>query len=73
MSGKIKIDNTEYNLDDLSDSAKSALSSLQFTTNHIKELSNMLALLEKAKVGYIDTLKREMLKEKSGYLFDKEE
>ena len=72
MSKKIIIDEKEYCVDDLSDTAKSTLSSLQFVTARIQELTNMQALLTCAKNTYADTLKREILSNKAGLIFGDE-
>ena len=69
MVQKIKLDDNEYNVENLSDQAKAALASLQFATARIKELNNMQALLQRAKNSYVDSLKKEMLSSKSGFLF----
>jgi hypothetical protein len=70
MVQKIKLDDNEYNVENLSDQAKAALASLQFATARIQELNNMQALLQRAKNSYVDSLKKEMLSSKSGFLFD---
>ena len=70
MSKKFKLDDKEYEIDNLSDISKKTLLSLQFTTQRLQELSNMKALLQRAKNSYVDGLKKEMLSNKAGYLFD---
>jgi hypothetical protein len=49
MSKKIKLDGEEYLLEDLSNQAHAALKSLQFVTKRVQELTNMQALLQRAK------------------------
>ena len=66
---KIKFDDKEYEVENLSDQAKAALASLQFTTTRIQELSNMQKLLLSAKNNYVENLKQEMLSSKAGLLF----
>jgi hypothetical protein len=68
MSKKIKLDGEEYLLEDLSDQAQAALKSLQFVTTKVQELTNMQALLQRAKNSYVDSLKKEMLSSKGGFL-----
>jgi len=68
MSKKIKLDGEEYLLEDLSDQAQAALKSLQFVTTRVQELTNMQALLQRAKNSYVDSLKKEMLSSKGGFL-----
>ena len=68
MSKKIKLDGEEYLLEHLSDQAQAALKSLQFVTTRVQELTNMQALLQRAKNSYVDSLKKEMLSSKGGFL-----
>jgi hypothetical protein len=70
MTNSIKIDGEELNLDTLSENGTKILQLLQFSSAKIDELNNVLALLRKAKKGYIDTLKKEMISQKAGYLLD---
>ena len=70
MSQKIKIDDKEYEVDELSDNAKSTLTALKFVTGRLKELDNMRILLRRAKNSYVDGIKKEMISNKAGLLFD---
>jgi len=70
MSQKIKLGDKEYDLSDLSDKGKATLASLQFATLRIKELNNMQALLVRAKNSYVESLKKEMISSKAGYLLE---
>jgi hypothetical protein len=70
MGQKIKLDDKEYDVENLSDRAKTTLASLQFATTRIQELNNMHALLQCAKNSYVESLKREMLSNKAGFLFE---
>lgn len=69
MNQKIKLDDNEYDVENLSDHAKAALASMQFATKRLKELHDMIALLQRARVSYIESLKKEMLSDKAGFLF----
>ena len=69
MGQKIKLDDREYDVENLSDQSKATLDSLQFTTSRLEELNNMQALLQRAKNSYLDSLRKEMLSSKSGFLF----
>jgi len=73
MSNKIKVDDVEIDLDDLSNKAKVALKALQFTDGKLAELSNMKALLQRARNSYIEALKLHVIKEKSGFEFGNED
>ena len=66
---KIKLDDKEYDIADLSDSAIKLTDSLQNVSARIQELNNMVAILTKAKRAYIEGLKSEMLSAKAGYDF----
>ena len=70
MDQKIKIDDKEYDIENLSDQGKATLISLQFVTERIQELNNMQALLQRAKNSYVESLKKEMLSSKAGFLVD---
>jgi hypothetical protein len=70
MGQKIKIDDSEYDVDKISDEARKHLIALQFTTNKLQELKNMQALLTRAKNSYMETIKKEILSEKAGFLLN---
>ena len=72
MTTKIKLNDKEYDSDNLTEKGKINLSFLQFTTARLEELTNTQALLQCAKNSYIDSLKKEMLSKKSGLLFEDE-
>lgn len=72
MGQKIKLGDKEYDVENLSDEANATLASLKFATTRIQELTDMQALLQRAKNSYLNSLKREMLSNKSGFLFDEE-
>lgn len=70
LGSKFKLDDKEYYIETLSEPAKSKLTLLKFATERFKELTNQRALLQCAKQSYVDSLKREMLADKAGVLFD---
>ena len=72
MGRKIKFEDKEYEVEDLSDGSKAALASLDFVTKRIEELSNLQVLLQRAKRSYIDSLKQEILSKKAGFSFEDE-
>ena len=72
MAQTIKIDDKEYSIADLSENAKSTLVSLQFAVARKDELINLLAILQKAKLGYIEEIRKEMLASKAGFSFDED-
>ena len=69
MGEKIKLDGKEFDVENLSDHSKKTLALLQFANTRMQELTNMQALLQRARNSYLDSLKKEMLSSKSGYLF----
>ena len=56
----VTIDNKEYNLDDLSDTAKENLGSLQVVQNEINRLKAMLAIMQTAQSAYSRALQEEL-------------
>jgi len=72
MAQKIKLDDAEYEVENMSDQAKAYIATLKFTDTRLQELTNMRALLQRAKNSYVDSLKKEMLSSKAGFLFDDE-
>ena len=65
-----KLDDKEYSVETLSEAGKSELTLLKFATERFKELHNQKALLQRAKQSYLDSLKREVIADKAGFLFD---
>ena len=69
MAQKIKIDNYEYDIDNLSDNAQKFFEQLRNLDIVINEKNNLSAVLVKAKKAYISELKSEMLSQKAGFDF----
>ena len=59
---KIKIDDIEYNVDDLSDAAKVQLTNIQFVDQQVQQLNNEWAVADTARMGYTRALKAELEK-----------
>lgn len=70
MPKKVKFDDKEYDIDRLSAQGKVTASALEFANSRLKELTSMQILLNRAKGSYLDTLKREILSKKAGFLTD---
>ena len=70
MAHIIKLEDKEYDANDLSDKGKAVLNLFHFSTQKLKELNNMQALLQRARNSYIESLKQEILSQKAGYLLD---
>jgi len=60
---KIKIDDVEYDTEDMSDNAKAQVASLQFNEAHMNRLRNELAIADTAKIAYVNALKLELQKD----------
>jgi hypothetical protein len=61
-SQKVKIDDVEYNLDELSDNAKTQLANIQFVEAQLQQLNNEWAVSDTARIGYANALKAELAK-----------
>ena len=70
MGQKIKLDDHEYEVEHLSDSAKGVLESFRFTNRRLRELENMRAVLQRAKNSYVESLKKEVISDKAGLLIE---
>ena len=70
MGQKIRIDEVDYDLDGLSEVARADIQALEFITKRIQELTNMMALLQCARSSYFESLKKEVISDKSGLLLN---
>ena len=59
---KIKVDEIEYNTEDLSDNGKAQLASLQFLETQLAKLQGEIAVYQTAKNAYMSALKVELEK-----------
>ena len=59
---KITIDDVEYNLDELSDNAKTQLANIQFVDAQLQQLNNEWAVSDTARIGYTNAFKAELAK-----------
>lgn len=66
MTGKIKIDGAEYDIENLSQDAKKLLGLFRHANSQYQEAVNMKALLIRAKNSYLSELKSEMVQGKTG-------
>ena len=69
MTGTVRIDGADYDLASLSAEAQAQLAMIKFADAQIAELTNMQALLTRAKKSYIDGLEREIIKARTGVDF----
>jgi len=70
MNKKFKIDGLDYNLDDLSDKGHKILKQLSFINEKLQSLNSQKALLNRARNGYIQDIKIEIIEKKSGVDLD---
>ena len=63
---KIKLNDVEYESDNLSENSKNLLAELQKLEKSIQEKINIVAIFTKAKRAYIAELKQEMISSKAG-------
>ena len=56
----ITIDGTEYDVSNMSDTAKETLASIQFVEAQVQQLNNEWAIADTARMAYLGALKREM-------------
>lgn len=70
MGEKFTLEDKEYDLDELSDSAKNTVELLKFATDHINEICGNFRLLVRAKNSYVEGLKKEVVSNKAGLLFE---
>ena len=61
---KIKLDDIEYNTEDLTDKGKANLASLQFLEGQMNKMRNEIAVYQTAQRTYVSALKAEI--EQSG-------
>ena len=62
---KVKIDGTEYSLDDMSETARAQFINIQFVDAQIQQLNNEWAVADTARIGYSNALKAEVKKAES--------
>ena len=59
---KIKIDNIEYNTEDLTENGKAQLASLQFLEGQMQKIRQEMAVYQTAQSSYLQALKDEVEK-----------
>jgi hypothetical protein len=61
----IKVDEIEYNTEDLTDNGKAQLASLQFLEVQMNKIKSEIAVYQTARNSYIASLKAELEEKKS--------
>ena len=69
MTKTITLDGIKYNIENLDGTAQQQLAALNFTNQRVRELTNLMAVLRRAKHSYVQSLKKEMISNKAGLLF----
>lgn len=69
MDQRFKIDGREYEISSMGLEGKELVGRLTFINVKLQELQNNIALLSKAKNGYIEDLKTEIIQERTGVDF----
>jgi len=69
MDQRFKIDGREYEILSMSQEGRELVERLRFINVKLQELQNNIALLSKAKNGYIEDLKTEIIQERTGVDF----
>ena len=59
---KVTIDGVDYDLNDMSDSAKEQLANIQFVDGRLQQLNNEWAVSDTARIGYTNAIKAELAK-----------
>ena len=67
---KIKVDDKEYETDDLSDAAKTALSLIQFADIRINEIKAMQTVFVRSNNCFVKSLTQEIISGKAGFLIN---
>jgi len=57
---KISIDDVEYNIDELSENAKSQIENIVFVDKQLQQLSSEWAVADTARIGYTNALNNEL-------------
>lgn len=70
MTKKIKVEGVEYDVNSLSLAGQRLVKQINFTDTAIKERSNKISLLNKAKNVYVDNLKLEIVQSRTGVAYD---
>ena len=70
MGEKLELEGTEYDLENISDTARNLLESLKFANSHIEEKVRLQENLKIVRKVFTENLKKEMLTNKAGLLFE---
>ena len=69
MSDRFQLDGKDYKVSDLNEYGRELVDRLTFVRLKLQNVENSMALLNKAKNGYIEDLKTEIIQERTGVDF----
>ena len=69
LGKKIRFNDEEYDVENVSERAMILVGSYQFTTKRLQELNDLLAVFQRAKNSYVETIKKEIISSKTGIMF----
>ena len=69
MTKKFKLDGAEYDIAKFSSESRECIERITFIHFRVQEIKNNLALLAKAKNGYIEDMKTEIIQKRTGVDF----
>ena len=69
MNKRIRIENTEYEAEMLSEKGRTLVNLISWAEKSLSERNNLVQVLSKAKNAYIDDLKAEVIKARTGVDF----
>ena len=72
MVNTIKLDGRNYSTENVTEQGKALFALLQYVNTRVTEFENMIAILQRAKNSYSDSLKKEILSNKAGMYLDDE-
>lgn len=70
MVNKIIIDEQEYDINNLSDQGKTAVHSINFISERLKEMNGTLVIFKRAHNSYLKGIREEIIADKAGLLLN---
>ena len=72
MAQKFSLEGIEYDVNKLNKMARMSLSKIEFIIARMEELSNFHSVLQNSKNSYIESMKKEIISKKSGFLLEED-
>ena len=72
MAQKFSLEGIEYDVNNLNKMARMSLSKIEFIIARMEELSNFHSVLQNSKNSYIESMKKEIISKKSGFLLEED-